>query len=95
MEKFSKTDHRSVRRHSRSTEHYLVPLGLVVLNVCLIHFLFALSSGTVYSILYKSTIGCLLLALAISIFYKRRRSIIIVALLYLFILSGIPAVWLS
>ena len=95
MEKFSKTDPRSVKKHCRSTEHYYIPLGLAALNVCLIHFLLILSSGSVYSALYKSTVGALLLALAISVFYKRKWSIGIVVLLYLFVLSGIPAPWLA
>lgn len=94
MEKLSKTN-RSVKKHSRSTEHYYVPLGLAALNICLIHFLLVLSSGTVYSALYKSIVGSLLLALVISIFYKRKWSIAIVVLLYLFVLSGIPAPWLA
>lgn len=83
---------KGMRRHHTPVEHYFIPISLILLNICLIHFLFALASGQVYTAGYKLLVGAALLALVLGIFSKKKWGMLLASLFYLLILSGVP-VW--
>ncbi|HYH55077.1 MAG TPA: hypothetical protein VD772_00610 [Anseongella sp.] len=78
-----------MKKHSPRTEHYYIPVALLLLNSCLIHVLFALSAGNAFSGLYKAALGAGLAALVLGIIVKRPIGILLSGLFYLLILSGL------
>lgn len=75
-----------MKKHHVPTEHYFIPFGLFLLNFCLIHFLFLLFAGELYTGLYKAAIAAAGLALIIAIAGKRKWGILAASIFYLLLL---------
>ncbi|QEC53015.1 hypothetical protein EDD80_105236 [Anseongella ginsenosidimutans] len=75
-----------MKKHHVPTEHYYIPLGLFLLNCCLVHFLFLLVAGASYAVSYKTAVGAAGLALIFTIAGKSRSGILLASLFYILLL---------
>ncbi len=67
-------------------EHYLVPAGLFILNICLIHLIYVMETGIHYTGCHKGMLGLNLLLLLAGLITKNRMLLLFPMTGYLLVL---------
>lgn len=70
------------KKHNTLIEHYLVPIALIVLNICLVHAVYLYAAGPAYSLLSKLVMTFTLALLAAALIFKTRSLLATSILLY-------------
>ena len=70
------------KKHHTIIEHYLVPIALIVLNICLVHAVYLYAAGPAYSLSTKLVITFTLALLAAALIFKTRSLLTTSILLY-------------
>jgi hypothetical protein len=70
------------KKHNTFVEHYLVPIALFVLNICLVHVVYLFAAGTVYSVTAKVTMTLTLILMGASLVFKKKSLLAGAVLLY-------------
>jgi uncharacterized membrane protein YoaT (DUF817 family) len=60
------------KKHNAFTEHYLIPAVLFLLNICLVHFIYAFVAGSTYSNVSKMALAVAFVFLGSSLLFKRQ-----------------------
>jgi hypothetical protein len=60
------------KKHNGFTEHYLIPAVLFLLNICLVHLIYAFVAGSMYSYISKIALAVAFVLLGSSLLFKRQ-----------------------
>ena len=60
------------KKHNAFTEHYLVPVALFLLNICLVHVIYAFVAGSTYSPVNKIALAATFVLMASSLLFKKQ-----------------------
>lgn len=70
------------KKHNTFVEHFLVPITLFVLNVCLVHVVYLYAAGSLYSVTAKVTMTLTLILMGASLIFKQKSLLTVAVLLY-------------
>lgn len=72
------------KKHNAIIEHYLLPVALFLLNICLVHVVYAYATGSM-SLLSKLALTLTLVLLAGSLLFKKKVLLTSSILLYVIV----------
>lgn len=77
------------KKHNTLIEHYLIPIALIMLNICLVHVVYLYASGPIYSVPVKFVMTLTLILMAAALIFKTKSLLAGSILVYAIVVSVI------